>query len=136
MIEGIGKIGVVFLCYTLSIVGILGSLLISYLLILEDELKLLFIIISFPIWSTWICHFVMCLQWIFNKPLNRLLITIEIFCGTVSLCLFSVMIMLATNGAFSFLKAIGLCVVLVFPCLYLIIYIIKHNLANKNKQIT
>jgi hypothetical protein len=115
----------------MSICGVLGSLLISSLLLNSaDELRLLFRVAFFIVLGAWFCHFLMCLQWIFNKPLNRLLIKIGTFCGVMSFCLFSIP-MLITDGVLTFLKAVGLCLVLVFPCLYLIIYIIRQN---KNKS--
>jgi apolipoprotein N-acyltransferase len=132
------RVFIVLLCYAISSFGIYGSLFLSFFLALMafHGQKLLFCLPFCIVLFAWICHFLMSLQWIFEEQINRLLMKIGTFCGVVSFCIFSIPALISGDtSVFLRAKVMMFYIAVVFPCLYLIIYILKQNTENiKNKK--
>jgi hypothetical protein len=116
-----------FLCYATSFGAIFGSLLFSSMLFKQHHNNVLFFIPFLIILSAWICHLLMCIQWIEDMCINTFLIKFGTFSGLVSFCIFFVPPLSVFSGF----------VVFTLHCLLLIIYIIARQiLFNKNKLST
>lgn len=114
---------IVFLCYIISAAAFILSMVFS---------------IFIPIPIAWICHFLICLQWIFDQKINETLIQIFIFCGILSFLFMPIFGLITGNRN---VESFGISLVILFaeflftsPCLILIIHIINQNSADKNKQ--
>jgi hypothetical protein len=119
------RVFIVFLCYIISAAAFILSMAFS---------------IFIPIPIAWICHFLICIQWIIDQKINEKLIQIFIFCGILSF-LFMPIFGLVTGNIN--LESFGISLVILFseflftsPCLILIIYIIKQNSVDENEKIT
>lgn len=123
------RVFIVLLCYAISAYGFLFILWMSSYGLLLNVMAIPNIPLTL---IAWVCHFLICLQWIFNHKINQLLIKIAVFCGLLSF-LFMPFIMFPDFSPM--LQVFCFEIVLTSPCLCLIIYIIRQNSLNKNKQI-
>ncbi len=116
------RVFIVFMCYIMSSFALILSMAFSVFL---------------PIPIAWICHLLICIQWILEQKINEILIQIFIFCGILSFLFMPVFMLISYRDFKSF--STGLIILffeflITFPCLGLIINIIKQNSADKTKQ--
>jgi len=113
------KIFVVLLCYLLSAPGLIASMV--------------FWIICPLVPIALIFHFILCLYWILEKPINKMLVRIAIFCIILSfLCIPTLSSISAKSFSFdSLLIFIVVEIFFTLPCLCLLSYIIEKKSADE-----
>ena len=126
----VGRISVVAICYLLSSYGIFLSLM---LIGMSGIKSLSCALVGLLILLAWVCHLIMSINWVIDKPAKKWVLGYGTFAGVLGLLFWPLAHPTIKNFDITDIcRAAAMGVVFTLPCFLLAIYLVRFHLREQS----